>query len=291
MFWFMTNRTRTTTTVSALAVLLAAGLTGCASAPDSFAQARASSDSPGQAGVSGIDAYDASAHEDRQVSARDPNAAELFGDDVIIGTLYDDRGVPRYQASVADLTPDEIAEELRAMKELDEKLVRESTDFHTPTQAELARVEEIDRAHARRLSEIVTEFGWPTREFVGADASQGAFVVIQHAGHDTAFQNECLALMVDQVEQGELPAAYVALLTDRIRLFASQPQVFGTQMTFAESSDGFTRCIPATPIEDPANLDARRGLMGLPPHDVFVAKLEEAFQSQHGGAFATVITD
>jgi hypothetical protein len=270
----MINRTRPVISVSALAVLLAAGLSGCASAPDSFANANASSATT------------------RDVESRDPNAAKIFGDDVVIGTLYDDRGIPRYQASVESLTPDEIAEELREMKLLDEQLVRESTDFHTPTPAELARVNEIDRAHAQRLGEIVAFHGWPTRDLVGADAAQGAFVVVQHAGHDPKFQNLCLALMVDQVEQGQLPAAYVALLTDRIRLFAGQPQVFGTQMTFAESADGLFRCAPAIAIEDPANLDARRELMGLPPHDVFVSKLEEAFQAQSGNAsFASVIVD
>lgn len=271
----MTKRTHTTATVSALAVLLAAGLTGCAS---SFAQASDSS-SPNST-------------EHRELESRDPNAAKIFGDSVIIGTLYDDRGIPRYQASVESLTTEEIAEELREMVALDEQLVRESTDFHTPTPAELARVSEIDRSHAKRLAEIVAVHGWPTRGLVGAEAAQGAFVVVQHAGHDPEFQNQCLALMVDQVEQGELPSAYVALLTDRIRLFAGQPQVFGTQMTFAESADGFFRCSPAAPIDDPANLDARRELMGLPPHDVFVAKLEEAFQAQGNNAsFASVIVD
>ncbi len=273
----MINRTRSAAPVSALAVLLAAGLAGCASSHSTFADANRAF---------------AGAQEPRQLESRDPNAAEMFGDDVVIGTLYDDRGIPRYQASVESLTVEEVADELREMQALDEQLVRESTGYHTPTPAEVARVEEIDRAHAERLAEIVRVHGWPTRHLVGADAAQGAFVVIQHAGHDPAFQNECLALMVDQVERGELPAAYVALLTDRIRLFAGEPQVFGTQMTFAESSDGFFRCTPSTPIEDPAQLDARRELMGLPPHDLFVAKLEEAFRAQSGnGSFASVIVD
>lgn len=263
----MMNRTHA---LPAFLLLLSGAAVGCASGPDSFAEANSQA-------------------EPREVAARD-NAPE-FLDGVVIGTLYDDRGVPRYQSDPSDLTLEEIGDELRAMRALDEKLVREANDFHTPTPGELARVEEIDRAHCQRLEEIVASIGWPTREMVGADAAQGAFVVIQHARHNPGFQNECLALMIDEVERGALPSAYVALLTDRIRLFAGQPQVFGTQMTFAESYDGIARCTPATPIEDPANLDARRELMGLPPHDLFVSKLEEAYQAQHGGAFASVIVD
>ncbi len=258
----MTTRTLAALTIPALTVLLA----GCASSPGSFAEAR-------------------------EINNRDESVAKIFPDDVVVGTLYDDRGIPRYQARVSDLTTEEIAEELRQMRLLDQELVRESRDFTPLPAGELARIAEIDRSHAKRLAEIVDCIGWPTRELVGAEAAQGAFVVVQHAGHDAAFQNRCLTLMVDQVEQGKLPAPYVALLTDRIRLFADQPQVFGTQMTFVTGADGVARCTPAVPIEDPSNLDARRDLMGLAPHDTFVAQLEEAYQNQHGGAFASVLVE
>jgi hypothetical protein len=62
-------------------------------------------------------------------------------------------------------------------------------------------------------------------------------------------------------------------------------------MTFATGDDGVARCVPAVAIEDPANLDARRALMGLPPHHGFIAQLEQAYQTQHGGAFASVLVE
>lgn len=259
--------TRHTTALAAATLLAALG--GCTSGPSTFAQATA--DQPGR--------------------TTGPTPTTAHQADFVIGVVYDHRGVPTYNAPASVLTLDQIAAELVAMRNLDQELVRESTGSIPLPAAEVARIREIDRAHARRLGEIVDAIGWPTRELVGVEAAQGAFVVVQHAGHDPDLQNRCLALMVDQVEQGKLPAPYVALLTDRVRLFAQQPQVFGTQMTFVTGDDGVARCVPAVAIEDPENLDARRALMGMPPHIAFIAQLEEAYQSQHGGAFASVLVD
>lgn len=251
---------------AASAALLAA-LSGCASGPSTFANARG-----------------------EQTGAR-ADADNHTAREVVVGVAYDNRGIPRYQTPVHKLSMDDIAAELLAMRELDQELVRETTGGFVLDPGEVARIREIDRAHAARLAQIVDHIGWPTREQVGVEAAQGAFVVVQHAGHDPELQNRCLALMVDQVEAGRLPAPYVALLTDRVRLFADKPQVFGTQMTFETGPDGMARCVPAVTIEDPANLDARRDLMGLPPHNAFVAQLERAYQTQHGGAFASVLVE
>lgn len=249
--------------VAAASAALLALLSGCASGPPTFAQAR--------------EGQDASL------------ATTPFSDDAVVGVVYDNRGVPHYQNPAATMTLDQIGAELLAMRDLDQELVRESTAGVVLDAGEVARIREIDHTQAARLSEIIDAIGWPTSDQVGVEAAQGAFVVIQHAGHEPALQNRALTLMIDQVAQGRLSAPYVALLTDRVRLFADQPQVFGTQMTFETDAQGVARCVPAVAVENPAELDARRELMGLAPHDSFIAQLEEAYQSQHGGAFASVL--
>jgi hypothetical protein len=134
--------------------------------------------------------------------------------------------VPTYSVPVEQLTIAEIATELEAMAALDRTMVDAAINAKPDTIVQ-ARIAEADVAHADRLSEIVNAIGWPTAELVGAEAAQGAYLVIQHAGHDTAFQNRCLGMMVDLVNDGQMPAPYVALLTDRIRMFKGQPQLFG----------------------------------------------------------------
>jgi len=54
-------------------------------------------------------------------------------------------------------------------------------------------------------------------------------------------------------------AGDLAYLVDRVRVAKGQPQVYGTQL--GAGPDG--ELIPRTPIEDEANVDARRAAAGL----------------------------
>ncbi|GJM19998.1 MAG: hypothetical protein DHS20C14_22110 [Phycisphaeraceae bacterium] len=191
--------------------------------------------------------------------------------------------VPTYSVPIEQLTVGEIAAELEAMASLDRDLVNAAIN-ERPDSIVQARINEADAAHAERLGEIVDQMGWPTAELVGPEAAQGAFLVVQHAGHDTAFQNKCLGLMVDLVNDSQLPAPYVALLTDRIRMFKGQAQLFGTQMTFEMDDEGQARAIPSIPIEDISNLDTRRAMMNMPPHDQFAKALESQFANDFSDA-------
>ncbi len=185
--------------------------------------------------------------------------------------------VPTYSVPIDQLTLSEIATELEAMAALDRQMVDAAT-VQQPDTVVQARIREADRVHADRLTEIVEQIGWPTAELVGPDAAQGAFLVLQHAGHDTRFQNRCLGMMVDLVNDGQIPAPYVALLTDRIRMFKGEAQLFGTQMTFEFDDMGQARAVPSIPIEDISNLDTRRAMMNMPPHDQFARALERAYR-------------
>ncbi|MDF1808723.1 MAG: hypothetical protein P1U42_03415 [Phycisphaerales bacterium] len=211
-------------------------------------------------------------------------------DEFVIGKEFINDSVPQYRVSVKKLTLEEIQEELEEMYELDRELVDGSQSQRFNKQS---TIREIDQVHGDRLKEIVAHIGWPTRELVGLKATQAAYMVIQHTGHDIEFQNQCLALMVDLVEQGELPASYVALLTDRIRFFQGQPQVFGTQMAMISNEYGMMVPTPTVPIEDPENLDQRRALMGMPAHSEFVGAIQLAFEASQidsNSAFAEVQT-
>ncbi len=226
-------------------------------------------------------------------SPSEQTSAIYASDELVIGTAFEKNSIPQYRAPITDYTLAEIQAELEAMHDLDRQLVGDSLSTDPSDQALASTIRAIDRAHADRLKEIVDHIGWPTREMVGLKATQAAYMVIQHAGHDNEFQNRCLALMVDLVEEGELPASYVALLTDRIRVFQNQPQVFGTQMSMASNEHGVLVPTPTVPIEDPEHLDDRRKLMGMPPHREFVSAIAVAYKAMQvdaGNAFATVPT-
>ncbi len=225
--------------------------------------------------------------------AADESKIDYESSELIIGNSFSNESVPQYAQPINEYTIQEIQAELEAMYDLDQHLVGQTMEIGQDSTLS-STIREIDRVHAARLKEIIEHIGWPTRDLVGLKATQAAYMVIQHAGHDSEFQNRCLAMMVDLVEQGEIPASYVALLTDRIRVFQGQHQVFGTQMSMATNEFGVMIPVPTVPIEDPSNLDDRRKLMGMPSHEEFTQAISIAYQASQvdaGSAFAEVLID
>lgn len=116
-----------------------------------------------------------------------------------------------------------------------------------------------DSSNALWLQEAVARHGWPDRDVVGADGARAAFLLVQHADHDTAFQAAMLPALDAAFRRGQAEGQSVALLTDRLAVARHEPQVFGSQTTITDGRITFT------PIADSAGVDARRARMGLPP--------------------------
>lgn len=118
----------------------------------------------------------------------------------------------------------------------------------------------IDSANTLWLKKTVERYGWPTRSQVGTEASHAAWLLVQHADHDPEFQRRCLDLMLAAADN-EVSKQEIAYLTDRIRMNAGQPQVYGSQ--YIPDPNDPNRWIPYF-LDDPAGVDARRATMGLP---------------------------
>jgi hypothetical protein len=117
----------------------------------------------------------------------------------------------------------------------------------------------LDSANVRRLEEIIARHGWPGRSLVGQDGSVAAFLVLQHA--DQAAQERHLPLVRAAAQAGELLPSMAAMLEDRVRMRRGEKQLYGTQLRTAPGSSS-----PVLwPVEDEANVDARRAAVGLPP--------------------------
>lgn len=117
----------------------------------------------------------------------------------------------------------------------------------------------LDSANARRLEEIVARHGWPGATLVGQDGSVAAFLVLQHA--DAGVQERYLPLVRDAARSGELLPSMAAMLEDRVRMRRGEKQLYGTQLR-TEAGGGAPTLWP---VEDEANVDARRAAVGLPP--------------------------
>ena len=83
--------------------------------------------------------------------------------------------------------------------------------------------------NARRLQELVGQIGWPAQEQVGEEASQAAWLIVQHAISLPSFMRSCLALMIEQEKTRTIDAVNLAFLSDRIAMYENRPQAYGTQ--------------------------------------------------------------
>lgn len=174
-------------------------------------------------------------------------------------------------------TLDDARTALETIYDLDARIVS-TTQSQDPNQVHsIESIAQMDRHNTEILMHIIQEFGWPTREMVGIKGVQGAYITVQHAGHDPEFQSNCLALIQQQVDQGELPGAFLALMTDRVSLSRGEPQIYGTQMTMAPDSAGVMKAVPAAKIRDLELLDQRRAALGMPSHDRFIQAIEIAY--------------
>ena len=133
----------------------------------------------------------------------------------------------------------------------------------------IARVEAIDRKSTARMKELVATVGWPGRSLVGRNAANAAWCLVQHADHDVAFQKQCLPLIERAVAAGEAEPDHAAYLHDRIAVADQRPQRYGTQY----GADGKPQ-----PIEDEANVDARRAAVGLEPLAEYDKRMRELFR-------------
>lgn len=115
-----------------------------------------------------------------------------------------------------------------------------------------------DHANTEWLKAIVAKQGWPRISVVGERAAGAAWLLVQHADADPAFQLQALRLMKPLLATGEVSKKDYAYLYDRVMLKLTGKQFYATQMQAC--ADG--RREPE-PIDEPEQVDARRKAMGL----------------------------
>lgn len=132
--------------------------------------------------------------------------------------------------------------------------------------------EQLDVKNAARLKEIVNTIGWPTISKVGKEASQAAWLLVQHAAEEPDFMTQCLVLMKESGE-GEVSPQNIAFLEDRILAFSGRPQIYGTQFRTTENG------LVPFPIADIERLEERRSRMGLEPYEDNCRRMHRTYGS------------
>lgn len=132
----------------------------------------------------------------------------------------------------------------------------------------------IDSANTSWLKRYVARWGWPSSQQIGREAEEAAFLIVQHAVHDTAFMRAMLPAVHDAYRRGDLDGGSVAMLTDRVEVKAGHPQLYGTQLSLRNGH------WVLDPIADSPHVDARRRTLGLPPLREYVRLTDSVFKSR-----------
>jgi hypothetical protein len=153
-------------------------------------------------------------------------------------------------------TPQDLRAELLRMEAEDQEVANRLPASPEETAAYDRAVRAVSVRHTRRMKEIVHRHGWPRASVVGEDGARAAWLLVQHADHDRAFQRRVLTLMEPLAGSGEARRSHLAYLWDRTH----EPQRYGTQ------GDCVGRGVWAPfEIEDPEGVDARRAYAGIFP--------------------------
>lgn len=161
-----------------------------------------------------------------------------------------EHNVTAWEASLGDPA---LRRELLALRDEDQK-ARSAMIANQDDPALLESMMAIDRKSTARMKEIIARHGWPGRRLVGDDGAAAAWLLVQHADADVAFQKQCLALLEKAAAAGDANPQNYAYLYDRVAVAEKRPQRYGTQ--FGPDRE-------PQPIEDEANVDARRKAIGL----------------------------
>ncbi|MBI1237180.1 MAG: hypothetical protein GC188_10905 [Alphaproteobacteria bacterium] len=133
----------------------------------------------------------------------------------------------------------------------------------------------LDMRNRQWLRAVVAEQGWFRISEYGEGADQAAFLIVQHADHDVAFQREMLALLSELVEAGETRPSGFALLTDRVAVNSGEMQTYGSQGRCTGLRQWEARPYSGTFEE----MDARRESVGLEHHAAYVSRMAENYCS------------
>lgn len=85
--------------------------------------------------------------------------------------------------------------------------------------SDTSMISRLNLGEARRASWFsaqVAAYGWPKQSLGGAEAADAAFLIVQHAVHDTTSQAWMLVALTDAARTKDASPQNVALLTDRL---------------------------------------------------------------------------
>lgn len=139
------------------------------------------------------------------------------------------------------------------------------------------RMCEVDGDNTAWLKTDIAANGWYRISAFGPEASRAAWLLVQHADRDPAFQTEVLAMLEPLAREGEIEPWHYAYLYDRVAVNTGGLQRYGSQ----------GRCVARgvwgpQPLEDPERVEALRAAFEMGPLSEYAAHMHR-FCSDYEG--------
>lgn len=138
---------------------------------------------------------------------------------------------------------------------------------------------EMEALHNRNgavLEEIIDQIGYPSSEKVGEDASEAAWLILQHAIANPRLMRKGAALLAQVVQEGRESPVKLAYITDRIAVFEGRPQPYGTQFDWDEHGE-----LSPSPYDTLEAVNQRRAAIGLCALEEQTVLMRERAKAEH----------
>lgn len=137
-------------------------------------------------------------------------------------------------------------------------------------------MEKLHLANTKRLGEIMNQIGYPTTDKVGEEASEAAWLIIQHSISKPDFMRKCRKLLEGAVNKQLANPTNLAYLTDRIAVFEGGPQKYGTQFDWDEQG-----ALSPNKYDDVDKVNKRRLSIGLNRLEEQVVKMRKQAENDN----------
>lgn len=152
----------------------------------------------------------------------------------------------------------EIAEIIVGLKNADVELRDKLIQSGQLSDGYNEEMKELHNRNAKILNEMIDTIGYPTTDKVGKEASEAAWLVIQHSIGQPEFMKKCAELLKKAVSENKADLKSLAYLTDRIAVFEGKPQLYGTQFDWDENGN-----LSPNLFDDLTKVNERRKSIGL----------------------------
>jgi hypothetical protein len=133
---------------------------------------------------------------------------------------------------------------------------------------DVAKMQAVDAENTTWLKRQVTELGWIDCKRFGAEASNSAFLIVQHSG-DLPLMIAALPEIEKDAKAKLVDAQGYTLLYDRTELYLGRKQRYGTQISVEEGK------LVVQPLQDRAKVEEFRKEVGLFPLSTYLDMIKQ----------------